>query len=490
MRENWPTLIHGGEICGPTGDGGEITPALAECLGYAFAMWLAAQKGTTSDHLILAVGRDHRPSGEALKQALIRGLTAADCDVYDAGVAPTAAMYLTIAGEAHADGAVMVTAGAQPEGWNGFKLMTRDGGLRPEEQREVLMRAQNTCVPQRLVSELDALTPWRQRLYDMVRRRLDDDVQCPLVGLFVVVFDFGAGALFADAIEEMGADVVRVSPPGGAFNPDDAAAIEALSRAVTDNEADLGVALDADGTRCALVDQDGRPLSGNRLIALMAAILLEESPGATFVTDSVTSSGVARFITEWGGVHYRYKRGHLNVIAEAMRLNDEDIDCPLAIETSGHAAMRENFFLDDGAYLAAVVLCKALAMKRDGETLSSLIAELAEPVERAEIRMRILADDHRAAAQSAIEAVLSHTLENPEWHLATDNREGVRINFDLDGDMNNAWLLLRLSVHERVMPLNVESDVPGGVKRILTELYDLLKDDAELDLAPLRAAIS
>jgi phosphomannomutase len=299
----------------------------------------------------------------------------------------------------------------------------------------------------------------------------------------------GAGAFFARALEELGADVVAAGQPEGLVNPYDPEAVAALSRAVLENEADLGVALDADGTRCAIVDQEGMPLTGNRMIALMAAILLEEHPGATFVTDSVTSSGVARFITEWGGVHYRFKRGHRNVIAEAMRLNEEDIDCPLAIETSGHAALRENFFLDDGVYLAAVVLCKALTLKRDGETISSLIEELAEPVESQEIRMRILAGDYRAAAQSAIETVLSHTLDNPEWRLASDNREGVRINFDLDGDMDNAWLLLRLSVNEKVMPLNVESDVPGGVKHILEELYELLKDYDELDLEPLRAAL-
>jgi len=491
MRDEWPNLIHGGEICGPAGDGGAVTPELAECLGYAFAMWLAERKGVASDKLILSAGRDQRPAGEALKQALIRGMTAADCDVYDAGCATTAAMYLTIAsGEAHADGAVMVTAGAQPESWNGFKLMTRDGGLRPEEQRQILERARRTCVPQRLVYELDALAIYRQRLTDMVRRRLDDDVQCPLVGLFLVVFDSGAGAFLADALEELGADVVRLPAPGGAFHPDDRESVQALCRAVAAHEADLGLALDADGARAVLADQDGAPLTGNRLIALMAAILLEEHPGATLVTDSVTSSGVARFITEWGGVHYRYKRGHLNVIQEAMRLNEEDIDCPLAIETSGHAALRENHFLDDGAYLAAVVLCKALQLKRDGQTLSGLIGELAEPVESLEIRMRILAGDYRAAAQSAIESVLSHTLENPEWRLATDNREGVRINFDLDGEMGNAWLLLRLSVNDKVMPLNVESDVPGGARRILEGLYELLKDDDELDLEPLRAAIS
>ncbi len=491
MREEWPALIQGGEICGPAGDGGAVTTELAECLGYAFALWLAQRKGTTSDKLILSVGRDFRPSGEALTQALIRGLTAADCDVYDAGQTVTAAIYQTIvSGEAHADGAIMVTGGFQPDGWNGFKLMTRDGGLRLDEQRALLNLARSTSLPQRLVSPLDALTPYRERLSEMVLRRLDDDVVCPLVGLFLVVCESGAGAFLADVLEDLGADVVRTALPGGVFHTDDPEAVAALSRAVTQNEADLGVALDADGTRCAIVDQDGKPLMGNRLIALMAAILLEEHPGATFVTDSVTSSGVARFITEWGGVHYRYKRGHRNVIAEAMRLNEEDIDCPLAIETSGHAALRENFFLDDGAYLAAVVLCKALTLKRDGETISSLIQELAEPVESAEIRMRILAPDYRMAAQSAIETVLSHTLDDPEWRLASDNREGVRINFDLDGDMDNAWLLLRLSVNEAVMPLNVESDVPGGVKRILSKLYELLRDNDELDLEPLRTALS
>jgi phosphomannomutase len=489
MDNEWPTLIQGGEIAGPTEGPGAVTPEMAVRLGYAFALWLAERQGTTSDKLTLSVGRDARPTGEALLQALIRGMTAADCDVLDAGLATTAAVYLpVVSGEARADGAVMVTAGALSDGWNGFKLMTRDGGLRADEQRLILERAALTSVPQRLVRHFDALSPYRDLLGNMVRRRLDDDVQCPLVGLFLVVNEFGAGALLADILKELGADVVRYLAPGGAFSRDDPS-LNTLSEAVTKNEADLGVALDADGTRAGIVDQDGRPLTGNRLIALMAAILLEEHPGATFVTDSVTSSGVARFITEWGGVHYRYKRGHRNVIAEAMRLNEEDIDCPIAIETSGHAALRENFFLDDGVYLAMVVLCKALTLKRDGETISSLIAELAEPVESQEIRMRILAKDYRAAAQSAIETVLSHTLENPEWRLASDNREGVRINFDLDGDMDNAWLLLRLSVNDKVMPLNVESDVPGGAARILTELHELLKENDELDLEPLRAAI-
>ena len=62
--------------------------------------------------------------------------------------------------------------------------------------------------------------------------------------------------------------------------------------------------------------------------------------------------------------------------------------------------------------------------------------------------------------------------------------------FSLDGGVDNAWFMLRLSVHDPVMPVNAESDVPGGLKKILTELYAVLeKDNEELDLTPLRAAI-
>ena len=205
------------------------------------------------------------------------------------------------------------------------------------------------------------------------------------------------------------------------------------------------------------------------------------------MTDSVTSSGLNQFITEWGGTHYRYKRGYRNVIDEAIRLNDEGIDCPLAIETSGHAALRENYFLDDGMYLVTRLICEAMRRKRDGMTLSSLIDELQEPVESVEVRLPILDEDYRTAGQEVIEMILSHTLNNPEWQLAPDNREGVRISFNLEGGVNNAWFLLRLSVHDPVMPLNAESDVPGGVQLMLGQLYDLLKDTENLDLSPLKA---
>ena len=75
------------------------------------------------------------------------------------------------------------------------------------------------------------------------------------------------------------------------------------------------------------------------------------------------------------------------------------------------------------------------------------------------------------------------------WHIAPDNREGVRISFDLDGGMDNGWFLLRLSVHDPVLPLNVESDVPGGVRQMLESLLKVLNDAEGIDLTPLKKAV-
>ena len=462
-----------------------LTDEFAEKMGYVFAQWIAKRHGTTSDKIKLAIGHDTRLSSERLKEALIQGMKAADCDVLDCGLCTTPAMFMIcMDSEIRANGSIMITASHLPSNKNGFKFITRSGGLTPSDVQGLIEAAAVADIPDPLVREVDFLSRYAQSLKDMVHQRLNDDSLKPLLGLHVVVdAGNGAGGFYAQLLSDLGADIEgsqHLQPdgrfPNHAPNPEDASAIAHLSQAVLESRADLGVIFDADCDRAAIVDQNGKAINRNRLIAMIAMILLEEHPGATFVTDSVTSSGLAQFITEWGGMHYRYKRGHRNVIDEAIRLNAEGINCPLAIETSGHAALRENHFLDDGMYLVTRLICEAMRRKRDGLTLSSLIDELQEPVESTEIRLPILVDDCRAASQEVIEAILSHTLENPEWNLAPDNREGVRISFNLDGGVHNAWFLMRLSVHDPVMPLNAESDVPGGVQRMLKELYQLLLD--------------
>ena len=460
---------------------------------------LAAQENTTPDRLTIAVGHDPRASGPRLKTALIEGITAADSDVLDCGLSTTPAVFsTTLDADGGADGAVMITASHLPPRINGFKFHTREGGLRGEDVNALIDAAAAARVPVRLVASHDALSAYRRSLRALVQRRLDDDAPKPLLGLHVVVdAGNGSGGFYADFLESLGAWVEgsQFLKPDGAFpnhapNPESPEAMRALSKAVVKNEADLGVMFDADCDRAAIVLSDGRFVNKNRLIALTAAMLLSKTPGLTIVTDSVTSTGLTRFISEWGGTHYRFKRGYRAVIDEAIRLNGEGIDCPLAIETSGHAAFRDNHFLDDGMYLVTMLICEAMDLKREGKTLYTLLDGLQEPVESLEVRLDILAGDARAAAQDVIETILSHTLDDPSWRLAPDNREGVRILFDFGGEVESAWFQLRLSVHDPVMALNLESDVPGGVKWMLEKLGSLLADCEEIDLAPLRNALS
>ncbi len=494
-NRSWQKLASGTEI---RADESLLTDASTARIGFAFAQWLAEKLSTTSDHLTISVGRDSRLSGPRLKTALIRGLTAADADVFDCDLCTTPALFMTtVSPETRANAAVMITASHHSGEKNGFKFILREGHVTESDIQDILYLASQAAIPDRLVRKIDFLSVYTEHLKQMVRKRLDDDALKPLLGLHVVVdASSGSGGFYADFLEDLGAYVdgsLNLVPDGNfpshSPNPESPSALEAIASAVVENEADLGVIFDPDCDRAAIVDQNGRVINRNRLIALVAAILLEEHPGSTFVTDSVTSSGLTQFISEWGGTHYRYKRGYRNVIDEAIRLNDDGIDCPLAIETSGHAAFRENYFVDDGMYLVTRLICEALNRKREGQTLSSLIDELSEPTESVEIRMNILCEDVRTASQDVIERVLSHTLENPEWTLANDNREGVRITFNLDGGVSNAWFQLRLSLHDPVMPLNAESDVSGGVKYMLGQLYALLKGCDELDLEPLRRAV-
>jgi len=133
-------------------------------------------------------------------------------------------------------------------------------------------------------------------------------------------------------------------------NPEAKEAIESIKKAVLDNNADFGIIFDADGDRSAFIDNTGREINRNNLIALLSDILLKQTPGATIVTDSVTSAGLKKFIENHGGKHHRFKRGYKNVINEAKRLNNEGIYTPLAIETSGHAAFINNYFLYQDHY--------------------------------------------------------------------------------------------------------------------------------------------
>ena len=131
-----------------------------------------------------------------------------------------------------------------------------------------------------------------------------------------------------------------------------------------------------------------------------------------------------------------------------------------------------------------------MQLKQQGRELGTLLDGLKEPVESTEIRLPITSADFAQAGRQIIEQMMDYATWQTGWHIAPDNREGIRISFDLDGGLNNGWFLLRLSVHDPVMPLNVESDVAGGVQQILHELIKALEEAEGVDLQPLRDALA
>ena len=150
------------------------------------------------------------------------------------------------------------------------------------------------------------------------------------------------------------------------------------------------IIFDTDVDRAATVFPSGKEINRNALIALMAAIVAQTNPGSTVVTDSVTSDQLQEFLeNKLGLVHHRFKRGYRNVIDESVRLNNAGTESCLAIETSGHGALKENYFLDDGAYMSVKILCEVVRSKRAGKSIEDMLNGLKEPADTKEIRINI-----------------------------------------------------------------------------------------------------
>ena len=296
------------------------------------------------------------------------------------------------------------------------------------------------------------------------------EAEQPLRGYKIVVdAGNGVGGFYAkDVLQKLGADITgsRFLDPDGMFpnhipNPENEDAMKSICEAVTESNADLGIIFDTDVDRAGCVGSDGKEINRNRLIALASYIAVKGNEGSVIVTDSVTSDGLKEYIEDsLNCKHYRYRRGYKNVIDKARELTAQEIDCPLAIETSGHAAFKENFFLDDGAYLVTKVVIELAK----GNDINKIIEPLKMPVEEKEIRLNINTDDFSQYGNTVLEEFEKFATDVPEYKIANDNREGIRVATP------NGWFLLRLSVHDPVMVLNLESDIEGGILRELLKL--------------------
>ena len=500
---DWKKLQNGSDIRGVALEGVpdemvNLTPEVVQTLGNAFVQWLTQHKPATD--LTLAIGRDSRLSGETLTQAVIEGIAIAGCRVYNFDIASTPAMFMSTVTEGfNCDGAIMLTASHLPFNRNGLKFFTPQGGLGKPDITEILNIAAEgnllTNTDRSEVSDRDFISIYAAKLVETIRQGVNhpDNFERPLTGLKIIVdAGNGAGGFYVDKVlKPLGADTTgsQFLEPDGMFpnhipNPENKEAMDSICSAVVNNNADFGIIFDTDVDRFAAVDSQGNELNRNRAIALISAIVLEEHPGSTVVTDSITSEGLTQFIEQnLGGKHHRFKRGYKNVINESIRLNESGVESWLAIETSGHGAMKENYFLDDGAYLATKLLIELAKTKLQGKQLTDLISDLQEPVESEEFRLKIKTEDFKSYGNTVIDRLKEFANTQDDWQIVPNNYEGVRIS--CKSPTEDGWFLLRLSLHDPVIPLNIESNVERGVKAIAARLLEFFPEFAALDLSPL-----
>jgi phosphomannomutase len=488
-----------------------LTPARLFYVGKGFARWLKSKSNASS--LKVSVGNDPRLSSNLLSAAITAGLASENVSVVQFGLCTTPAMFMSCILPKHAcDGGIMITASHLPRNRNGAKFFTPDGGLGKPDIREILAMAcaaaeedgmlrsdsawwaDHAIVAQKALEVDSALIQNDGFLLDYaayLRKIVIDEVDhpqhrdTPLRGLKIVVNPGnGSGGFFAtEILGPLGADVSESIhlQPDGTFpahqpNPEDKGAVKATVEAVLKTSADLGIMLDTDVDRSGFIDKHGNPINRNRYIALAAAIALKKNPGATIVTDSCTSNGLKSFIEGLGGKHFRFKKGYKNIIDKGIELNNSGVDCPLMMETSGHGALRENFFLDDGAYGALKIVIEAVKRKLEGgEDIAELLEALKEPQEAMEIRIKIIADDVRSEGER-VTAAFKEWVDGGNapatWKMETDNYEGWRVAID-EGDGNKGWLLVRPSLHDPDIVINVESEESGGMRRHLKDLLGM-----------------
>lgn len=498
LTMNWKKLQNGSDIRGVALDGvvGEVvnlTPAVVEVLGKAFVQWL---KNSTQNNVVsVAVGTDSRITGPALKASFNKGLSAGGAQVFDCGIASTPAMFMTtVKDNTPTTGGVMITASHLPFNRNGLKFFTKEGGLNKKDITEILRIAEEQDFSEKensaSVSTLNFIDEYAAFLVDYIRKGANilENYKKPLQGLKIIVdAGNGAGGFFASKVlEPLGADTngSQFLDPDGNFpnhvpNPEDKEAMQSICDAVIHEKADLGVIFDTDVDRSAIVDAKGNPVNRNALIALISAVILKEHPGSTIVTDSITSEGLTQFIEqELKGKHHRFQRGYKNVINESVRLNESGEESWLAIETSGHAALKENYFLDDGAYLVAKLLVEMAKLNVAGNTLTDLISSLEQPLESSEFRFSITEENFGSYGKQVL-AELEHTVADMDsWEVVSPNYEGLRVRCKANDEQG--WFLLRMSLHDPVMPLNIESNVEGGVQVIAAKLLKLLANYTDL----------
>jgi phosphomannomutase/phosphoglucomutase len=455
-----------------TGEAAQLTPEFAYLLGRAYAELLSAELGHAPR---LVLGRDNRPSGQALVAALAEGAASAGASVDLLGFAVSPYLYFAVCYGQY-DGGINVTGSHNPAEYNGFK-MTRTGAA-PFAGEDIL-RLYDSMVALAEQPPTDAVTAGQIAEVDLRAEYLAKLVSLatPVKPLKLVV-DCGSGTAcyFApEYLRQLGHEVVELyCEPDPTFphhlpNPEDEASLTDLIARVRETGADLGLAFDGDGDRVGLVDATGRIVAADKLLILLARDTLSRNAGATVIFDGKCTELLPVEVTKAGGVPLRWKTGH-SLIKQKLK----DTGALLAGEVSGHIFFAEEYYGFDDGLLAAG---KLAALTASGGSVSDQLADLPTMYATPELKLPI-ADSVKFATMERVAAALA-ALPG----VAADTLDGVRIAW---GD--GAWCLVRPSNTTPCFTLRAEALTPARLDEVLMLVREALAEFPVVDLAQLPAA--
>jgi phosphomannomutase / phosphoglucomutase len=427
---------------------------IPEQIGRAYASELRAAAGGR-EGMVVAVGRDNRPSSDALAEQVIRGIRAAGVNVVDYGTVPTPVLYYAAARE-QTDGGLQITGSHNPPEYNGFKMIA---GGRPV-YGDAIQRLRQRMETGTWESGYGAL-----EVRDILPAYVED-----VGGRFrphrpmKVVVDCGNGTgsvVAVDLLRRAGAEVIPLyCESDGTFpnhHPDPTVDeyIQDLIATVRREGADLGVGFDGDADRLGAVDENGEIVRGDILLLLFALDAMERlGAPQTLIFDVKCSQAVPEVFEAAGGRTIMWKTGH-SLIKEKMK----EVGAPIAGELSGHICFGEDYYGFDDALYGACALIQLVSS--DARSLSARVAEFPSYVSTPEIRIDVTEETKFGIVEQAV-AYFSRE------HNVIDV-DGVRVLFD-DG-----WGLIRASNTQPVLVMRCEARTEEGLAEIRATLEQWLR---------------
>ncbi|MEP6620753.1 MAG: phosphomannomutase/phosphoglucomutase [bacterium] len=430
----------------------DLTVEAARAIGGAYAA-LMLERGVTGE---VAVGRDNRPSGDKLRDALVDGLTSAGVDVVDIGVVPTPALYWSLH-HLRVIGGIQITGSHNPPEYNGFKLCFGTESLHGHDLQHLLGLIRSNAAP---------VGKGTVRHEGVIDRYVADiiDRTGPLARPMKIVYDCGngAGALVAPQLMKgLGVESVGLfTESDGTFpnhHPDPTVPenLQALIAAVRKEGAEMGIAFDGDADRIGLVDDAGTIIWGDHILILYARdVLARTGLGQPIIFDVKCSQALTDEITRAGGVPIMWKTGH-SLIKDKMK----ESEAPLAGEMSGHMFFTEGFYGHDDALYGAARLLRIVAAS--GKTVRELLSDVPAFVTTPEIRVEC--GDERKF--ELVERAVAHFRS---IHDIIDV-DGVRVLF---GD---GWGLIRASNTQPILVTRYEARTPERLASIRNEMESWIR---------------